>query len=786
MAEELYFSIKTDIKSATKDTQEYADSLEGAEKHVSDLNKNLKIQNQVLLEQEKELLKLQRLQDAIPKGAWHASAPKIAEDIKKLTGEIKSEKLALKDLQLQQKSATNTVKEFQEVQKDLGGSLMADIKNYQVMGISINGIGKAFKKIIPAAKAAFATIKTGMISTGIGALVVAFGALVAWFTKTKAGAEMLTKIFAGVGAAVKIFVDRLIAYGKLLFSIITLDFKGMATNAKAAFMGLGDELQREIGLAMELADATHKLADSERALSVETAKKRADIEDYKKIAEDLSLTEAERLEAAEAAFKMENDLLAKRIANAEEAVRIQQQQNTMSDNMAADLDALAEKEIALANIRMESTTKQIELNNKINSIKAATAAKEVAEQHKWIERQNERIRIRNEITKANNKIRQDTRAIREELSQREMKTDEERELRKLFLAKETQKKILEDSKLNKKELGRALKTLDNLFESDTAVIEDKWAKVRKDKQDAEFAAYKSLWIENQVLELTTTGLTIEEKGKLRKTEFDLRKEQLDNELKAFLLVNEEEKRLAKLAVGDAENRAQQIMEIDIKYGQISSNAIQENADKQKAVEEEEIASAKRVAAAKVQLLADTLAVGQKFMDIQSAQIEEDYNKELKLAKANGESTEKIEEKFDEKRIKQAKKMKAMKIAMAIVDTYQSAVAAYANGLTVGGPAGLVLAPIAAGLAVVSGLANVAMIEQQPLGGSAGGGGGGGGGGGRGASPSSGGAPPGPMMMSGAFDLSGGVEPEPLKAFVVTDEMTNSQNQLSNIRRRATI
>ena len=48
------------------------------------------------------------------------------------------------------------------------------------------------------------------------------------------------------------------------------------------------------------------------------------------------------------------------------------------------------------------------------------------------------------------------------------------------------------------------------------------------------------------------------------------------------------------------------------------------------------------------------------------------------------------------------------------------------------------------------------------------------------------APPAPQMMSGAFELSGGVEPEATKAYVVTDEMTNSQNQLANIRRRATI
>ena len=62
----------------------------------------------------------------------------------------------------------------------------------------------------------------------------------------------------------------------------------------------------------------------------------------------------------------------------------------------------------------------------------------------------------------------------------------------------------------------------------------------------------------------------------------------------------------------------------------------------------------------------------------------------------------------------------------------------------------------------------------------------GGGGGGGVVGGSAPATPAPQMMSGAFELSGGVEPEPTKAFVVTDEMTNSQNQLANIRRRATI
>ena len=46
--------------------------------------------------------------------------------------------------------------------------------------------------------------------------------------------------------------------------------------------------------------------------------------------------------------------------------------------------------------------------------------------------------------------------------------------------------------------------------------------------------------------------------------------------------------------------------------------------------------------------------------------------------------------------------------------------------------------------------------------------------------------PAPQTMGGAFELTGGVRPEPVKAFVVSDDITNNQDKLANIRRRATI
>jgi len=110
--------------------------------------------------------------------------------------------------------------------------------------------------------------------------------------------------------------------------------------------------------------------------------------------------------------------------------------------------------------------------------------------------------------------------------------------------------------------------------------------------------------------------------------------------------------------------------------------------------------------------------------------------------------------------------KALAVASAVIDTYVGANKAFAQGGTLGFVSGAAV--------IAAGLNNVRTILSTDVPG--------GGGGGGGSAPSA----PAPQMMSGAFDISGGVAPEPVQAFVLTDEMTNSQNQLANIRRRATI
>ena len=180
MAEELVLDIKTNIGQATKDTKEYKKSLE-------QVNEEINLQTRFIIAQEKELIKLKAKQDAIPKGGWVAGMDKLNDKIRETTAELNDEKNGLKSLKQEQKEATQEVKKHKDAQKENNKESEDTIGNLKIMGVSLNGIKKGFSKVIPTAKAMFSTIKAGILSTGIGALVLAVIALMQSFKRSEEG-----------------------------------------------------------------------------------------------------------------------------------------------------------------------------------------------------------------------------------------------------------------------------------------------------------------------------------------------------------------------------------------------------------------------------------------------------------------------------------------------------------------------------------------------------------------------------------------------------------------------
>lgn len=245
-------------------------------------------------------------------------------------------------------------------------------------------------------------LKIAIIGTGIGALLVALGSLVSWFTKTQKGVEAANKIMGALGATINVIIDRASKLGSALVNVFTGDFAGAAEDAKGILAGIGKEIVEETKQAWRLADALNAIEKREVMLSMSRAANRAEIEKLKKAADDQTLSTNERIKAAEKAaamekedLKLQTELARARIANmlgytevtdevlkkikdlqtgaitADEAIS----QIGLSDSTIDDLKQLGELVTNLSELEESSYTRQTEQQNTLNSIRKEGADK---------------------------------------------------------------------------------------------------------------------------------------------------------------------------------------------------------------------------------------------------------------------------------------------------------------------------------------------------------------------------------------------------------------------------
>ncbi len=103
-------------------------------------------------------------------------------------------------------------------------------------------------------------------------------------------------------------------------------------------------------------------------------------------------------------------------------------------------------------------------------------------------------------------------------------------------------------------------------------------------------------------------------------------------------------------------------------------------------------------------------------EIQAAAVQKRYDKELQYAEGNAYLTKKLEKErqkeLDQLKAEQSKKNFQLQVISTIAQTAANAVQAYSAGLSIGGPAGLIMAPVAAALAVAQGAVQIALLKKQ--------------------------------------------------------------------------
>ena len=119
--------------------------------------------------------------------------------------------------------------------KDLSGNIdMATSSLDRMTG----GAASGFAAMIGGVKTAVVgmkTLKGALISTGIGALVVAVGSLVAYFTQTERGAQKLEVAMAGLKIAFAKITDVASSFGEKIV--------GVFSDPKEAVIGLWDTIK---------------------------------------------------------------------------------------------------------------------------------------------------------------------------------------------------------------------------------------------------------------------------------------------------------------------------------------------------------------------------------------------------------------------------------------------------------------------------------------------------------------------------------------------------------------
>jgi len=305
------------------------------------------------------------------------------------------------------------------------------------------------------------------------------------------------------------------------------------------------------------------------------------------------------------------------------------------------------------------------------------------------------------------------------------------------------------------------------------------AKTRQEIEKARLIAEDETKSAKERLDNLTKALELEEKTTQRELELAREKVAIQDEqmLTSKNLV-EDEAKLAQFRVELIEKETASIKmrrRVVTEVNSLEREILAEEKARLKEREDAEKARLKEIADAQEQARKEKEAAEKEAMKKSLDLAKKEMDKKIAFAKlVEQEKQNTIAMGFDALGAlteKSDKAQKAVAVAKTIYNTQQAIMNAMAN----------VPAPFNVIQAVATGVMGAASIQKilstSPESG-------GGGGGGSVSAPAS--STPAPQMMSGAFDISGGVAPEAAKAYVVTDEMTNSQNQLANIRRRATI
>jgi len=386
--------------------------------------------------------------------------------------------------------------ETKEKLKDFGASLKDLTKGFGKMRDGLTKVGQGFGLSGKAAQI-FGKVTAGAVAaTGIGLLVIAVTSLINYFKNLNAGAKIVSATMAALGAFVK-------QVGTAVSALLSGDWTGFTS----AISNTGKAMSEAAKAASALVDATQNLNDFQGRAAIANAQLKQNMEAYKKILEDSTKSEEERLAALD-----------------EVTSRAQLIQNNMQQEM--------KMQFHLLELKKKTLTNEAEINEVLKEQKEITA--------QLIESETERANITYDAEKVAREIRQQAAADQKTKADERKKNaeDVEAKLAELRVAslKDEAVKLMETAELQKK---AAVKELEDKGASRAKILEleklydqlsleqlTKYYADKKAKEDAEAQAERTRL---QALEQQKIAVIRQLNNDARDDEFEASRAALDQQ-----------------------------------------------------------------------------------------------------------------------------------------------------------------------------------------------------------------------------------------------------------------
>ena len=378
MAEKI-IDIKLNAKEAIAQIKTLDDEILSLEDNVADANREM-------LKMEKQLISIQGTDT---KSRLKRDA--LNKKIKETKNFVKQENVALKESNRQKTRAkkTNTelttkLKSQAKAHNEVSKGLTKTLGGTSVLDRATGGLFSKFTGLAQGLRGAtqgMKLFKIAMIGTGVGALVIAIGSLVAAFTASEEGQNKLTKAL-NQGKAVMANIVELAsmlgngisntfsAIGNLITGKGGLDDVGKAIGntfdtVSEKVSTLSEDIKEDVKVAGELSDAIAKADAIDRKLLVERQKANVKVNELRTKAYDTEkFTAQERIAFLEQAIVIEDGITNKEIEAARLRFEAKKAENEMTSIVRReDADEQFALEAKLSELQAKKVNRQREVEN---------------------------------------------------------------------------------------------------------------------------------------------------------------------------------------------------------------------------------------------------------------------------------------------------------------------------------------------------------------------------------------------------------------------------------------